>query len=320
MHPSCTAKRLGNRRAFFFFNHRHHPTMDGYPQELVDRIIDHLHNDRPALAVSAAAYRRFLHAAHHHLFVHARLRSAARCRVFLDVLDGRPGLGAHVRYLAVDNTQDESGAVLVVLAALVPHLTSVDALSLRALDFRTADDAPWAAALTHLPVREAYVYMCTFADVYQAGRLLRCFPALEEFDFWWNEWEAREPAAALRPPVFLPLAAAESAPLQHLRVVSLGDCPAVELVAWLLQTRSAAGVRVLSFNLAELELVRACAALLAAAAGAVEQLCIDCVTFPQVLRLGMLFLVVRVSHTLTVALQRTSRRSSASWASTACGR
>jgi hypothetical protein len=68
--------------------------------------------------------------------------------------------------------------------------------------------------------------------------------------------------------------------------LSIGDCPCIELIAWLLAADSARRISLFSFYLSDMDRVKASAALIAAAAGSLEQLCIDCVAFPQVFHVG----------------------------------
>jgi hypothetical protein len=80
--------------------------MNRYPQQTLDPIIDHLHDDHAALRTCAFAVRSFQSAVHHHLFWRAHMHNVFRCHALLQFLQYRPGLGTQVRLLILDNTDD----------------------------------------------------------------------------------------------------------------------------------------------------------------------------------------------------------------------
>jgi hypothetical protein len=269
----------------------HQQAMEQCPQEVLDCIIDHLHNDKQSLSTCASTYRLWQTAAHHHLFAFARLRNVQRCKSLLEIAEGRPGIGTNIRFLAITDDDDSSNSISswmkVYFDRLAPHLVNVATMTIRSLNFEQigSHEILWSSLGNMTSVREIYLYMSTFEDIQQVGRLLHSFPALEEFDFWWNNWHHQEPRASLTSP-YLPSTITKYGPLANLRVVSIGECPYMELAAWLLCTRSARSIKLLSFNLSELDLVKASSALMREAAGSLEQLCIDCVTFPKTPSIG----------------------------------
>jgi hypothetical protein len=267
--------------------------MQRCPQEVLDCIIDHCHNDNQTLSACTLTYRRWQSACHHHLFTFARLRTIRRCKDFSDILHTNPGIGSHIRHLAILVDGEDVNSLIMWMkdnfAPMAECLLQVATLTLRSLNFQEVGPCKefWLGLANLRSIREVYVYMCEFDDIWQARRLLHCFPSLEEFDFWWNQWLPQEYPVSLVEPFFYGPSTPVPCPFWKLRVVSLGDCPITELAAMLLHDGSSKTIELLSFNLSDMDLVKASEALMYSAAKSLEQICIDCVTFPVTPCIGL---------------------------------
>ncbi|KAJ7605393.1 hypothetical protein DFH06DRAFT_904377, partial [Mycena polygramma] len=66
------------------------------PQELIDATLDHLHDDRRALRVSAEVARSWTPAAQFHLFTDISAKSTASVQALAEILERGP-IGGYVR-------------------------------------------------------------------------------------------------------------------------------------------------------------------------------------------------------------------------------
>jgi hypothetical protein len=153
--------------------------------ELVDRIVDHLHDDEETLRACALVARTWLPTSRFHLLHHIHIASAAAFHSLLALLEHTPGAGAHARALALGLVWDVQGAPTVwirpplALAPLATHLPHVRRLTLND-DWTRYGDANRAALLAGF--RSVDTLDISSSIFYTAGDalgLLQSFPLLE---------------------------------------------------------------------------------------------------------------------------------------------
>ncbi len=71
------------------------------PPELLDYILDYLHDDKPSLRQCALTSRNWRSRSHHHLF-HSVYIDSTICNAFTRLLESNPPLGAHVASMAIE--------------------------------------------------------------------------------------------------------------------------------------------------------------------------------------------------------------------------
>jgi hypothetical protein len=283
--------------------------MDKCPEDVIEHILAHLEEDRDALRSCSLTCREFLYPSQRLLFRVVEVKTAAQCCRLLRSVEQRSELGLLVRRLRIVNEEDVSESespapwIVVYWPRLAPYLTGVTILTVQGIDFEAMSPSErvslWTAFAQLQAVTEIYIYMCEFQDISEVGRLLHSFPALEETDFWWNDWDSEACSGCLQPPYFMePPRFMPAAPLP-LRCVSIGDCPNTDLAAWLMYTRSAQSLALLSFHLSDLTLVKSCAALMRFAGPSVAQLSLDCMSYETDRDIGVSCVTCILSGLLT---------------------
>jgi hypothetical protein len=178
-----------------------------FPQELVDYIIDFLHDSLSSLRACSLTCRAWAESSQHHLLKSIRLRSPVRCKELISMIDDHPGLGHHIRRLSLryhlkgdhDQLFDDLFDLTSRLSnvrRLYPALTHVfdDSLTEKLI----ASIAPISSIITHLDT----AYM-RFETAEQFVKLVSCMPSLERLSFGANikNKSLPSPTASLPPPI-----------------------------------------------------------------------------------------------------------------------
>lgn len=160
------------------------------PQELIERILDHLQNSRRSLLACALTSPALLAGARHHLFYTTNLSSEEACYTICKRLPSAPGALAHVHDLRVrlptspwaDEPEPEWFAELELPALHGLHVLRLEGV--RGVSFRGPRLCGWARI--GLGVRKLVLTSCVFEDPKDMQGLLGAFPALDDlsFDGW----------------------------------------------------------------------------------------------------------------------------------------
>ncbi|KIP02590.1 hypothetical protein PHLGIDRAFT_122343 [Phlebiopsis gigantea 11061_1 CR5-6] len=210
------------------------------PAELEDIILDHLHDDRKALAACSLVRRSWLPASRYHYWRKLRLECSSN---ELDRLDRLftlfPDVVGHVRDVIFSRTKNELFKTydLTLIYALLVALTKLPALtsvSLKGLRFYSGH-TPFSLSRgpTLHTFRRLCITSCTFADFTDITYLRAIFPmltALHLDEVWWGSY------ASASPPSTSPQT---HTPFQSLTELTVGDCFSRSRVFdWLLTSSS----------------------------------------------------------------------------------
>lgn len=162
--------------------------MLGHIPELIDRVIDHLHDDEETLRACSLVARSWLPASRFHLFQALYVFNERAYRALIELLQTNPGLGTHVRELALDLLYDSYGNAepwirppidISPLNTLVP---SIEALKLSD-DWARYGELNQAVILDGFRrVRTLTIMASSFHSVQDLLTLLRSFPILERLN------------------------------------------------------------------------------------------------------------------------------------------
>ncbi|KZT71049.1 hypothetical protein DAEQUDRAFT_764274 [Daedalea quercina L-15889] len=194
------------------------------PAELIDHIIDYLHDDFRSLATCALTCRQWLPAAHFHTFGSVVLWPDT-CKTFAELLAASPELALVVHSVEMRSLVHGSRVWQLVDLSFLDVLTAVTDLKLNTI--RVADAVHEALIRTLLTVRKLAVDGCWFATLQDFAALASSFRGIESLAISFLLGDPN--AAVVSPPPSLPAS---------LRTIELGDLewdrmPAVELLDWL---------------------------------------------------------------------------------------
>ncbi|KAH7105968.1 hypothetical protein BKA62DRAFT_346646 [Auriculariales sp. MPI-PUGE-AT-0066] len=182
------------------------------PIELIDRIIDFLHDERIALHACSLVCTTWRDAALHHMFWTMRLLSSSRFRKFIHVACFRPRIGQYVRSMLLGFHRIPDG-----FQSLIPSIPHNLLPNLRSLALQHTGHTPVFAELLQHSIFASvsslsltHVWFSSFSNF----RALICsFRHLRDLSMGNVTWERDDPPS--------PVSAAEAQPVFHLRNLEL---------------------------------------------------------------------------------------------------
>ncbi|KAI0643471.1 hypothetical protein C8Q79DRAFT_915265 [Trametes meyenii] len=125
-------------------------TCEDFPSEIIDAIIDHLHDDRDALHSCALVCARWLSESRHHLFANF-LAHPQKCALtdLLQFLTSTPDVGGHIKSFSLTGYHGISLKDIVVILNALPNLHIVNLNGL-VVSKPLRDDPPLTAAIKEL--------------------------------------------------------------------------------------------------------------------------------------------------------------------------
>ena len=146
------------------------------PPELHDQVIDHLFDDKRALASCSLVCRNWRTSSQYHLFHTIRIRHPVTLESFLELLDGSPHLAPFVRSLSLCSSQCKQDVHLSVtttgLATCISKLTNLQSLRLDGVFWSNTNRvAPYRAShLRELTMRRLFTTPSVLCDTICAFR------------------------------------------------------------------------------------------------------------------------------------------------------
>lgn len=149
--------------------------------ELVDIIIDYLHDDRRSLASCALVAHQWVPSSRHHLFASVTLPSTRWLR-FLELLDSSfTTISPHVRALTLTDDQENLEPLTQSIAHLATHLLAITSLSLEMMDWRTLSRDCTATLSSFHQITYLHLSCVRFITGDDVVDLIHSYPLLEEF-------------------------------------------------------------------------------------------------------------------------------------------
>jgi len=206
---------------------RHVPQL---PVELIDRIIDFLHDDRVTLRACSLVSSTWRDASLHHMFWMVNLLSVARFRKFVHVACFRPRIGQYVREIRVAFPKVQHG-----FEALIPSIPATLMPNLRTLGLQHTGHTPVLAALLEHPMFTSVTNLCLthvwFGSFSELRGLITNFRHLRDLSIGNVTWDRDDPPSPIGP--------TEQQPSFHLRSLALHSngnfLP--HIIRWILSTR-----------------------------------------------------------------------------------
>lgn len=206
-----------------------------FPPELVDRVIDYLHDHPHTLKSISLVCRAWSAASQLHLFHTVNLSSETRSGSFLKVLQSAPKLAGHVRELRVEQFRRRAGrwiADSTTILELIPKLHGVKSLSIVTKAYAEDRRFGWPifarlGSVERLAISEFETPARAHREKDGLALFLNRFPRLRFLAL------SVSPDYALEPPhdISKPLR-----PCFHLSTLELGECCDLWTLDWLLKT------------------------------------------------------------------------------------
>lgn len=204
------------------------------PPEILDFIIDHVHDDRAVLRSCSLTARALLPTSRHHLFHAVHLPDRHRCTAFAQLLESAPDVGYQVRTLSlVEGLQLEDSEDVPWVNANSPSLAGrlPNLEFLKVVGVKDVMSAKHPAARTCLLTRFSYLHSlllsaCVFESTSDLRDLLSSLPALTHLTLHdvWDPWDM---AAGVRPEE-------DRSRRPRLRSLHLDSAPQPWILRWLL--------------------------------------------------------------------------------------
>lgn len=156
--------------------------------ELIDRVIDHLHDDEETLRACSLVARSWLPASRFHLFQTLYIFNEREFWALVELLQKNPGLGSHVRELALDILYDSYGNAEpwirppVDISPLTAHIPTIEVLTLSDDWTRYGEPNRTVILDSFRKVRTLTIMASNFYSIQDLLTLLRSFPLLERLN------------------------------------------------------------------------------------------------------------------------------------------
>lgn len=207
------------------------------PPELDDIILDHLHDDRSALASCALVRRSWLPAVRYHNWRDLRVACAQTDLKTLEgLLDDSPSLVHHVRNIVLAQKQGDVCQwydlhLLRSALTVLSRFPALDSFTLDGLWFGVSKQTPLPPCDIIFPsVRRLRISSCTFDSFNDVQEFCNTFPSLTSIQFdgvWWGRWGTPQGGAVFG-------ASPSAATLKELE---LGSCFSRDTVVdWIINT------------------------------------------------------------------------------------
>jgi hypothetical protein len=164
------------------------------PAELIDQVIDHLHDDVLALRACCLTSREWLPGARFHIFHDVLLSSPDRADAFVKLLVTWPHLSHFIQCLIIQGDAYHIYAKLdyldTVLPMIAPKLTRLRSLRVDNVTLAYANPKVLSALIHHFPaLKEIYLSSVTFDRFRDFAALVVAHPLIERLGvgrIWWN--------------------------------------------------------------------------------------------------------------------------------------
>ena len=240
-------------------------TMTPLAQELVDTVIDHLHDDHKSLHACALTCQSWLPSAQHHIFRVVELETHEQCIQFWSLMKSNPRLGALVQIISIR----ERGYLWVEedLPLVAPYVSEARTMSVCDVTFTARVQA--CICMHFTSVKRLELNLSRFPAFSPAAVLLQSFPNLTELDLWGIFWAPGADCSSLNN---------SSHPIQKLSLHNLliGYCHVDQLIEWLSSTSSLEQIKTLSLRLGAPSDILPLAMLLRSAGPSLEDLTVNC--------------------------------------------
>ncbi|KAF8904286.1 hypothetical protein CPB85DRAFT_1255442 [Mucidula mucida] len=222
------------------------------PQEIIDIIINHSHNDKSALSVLALVSWSWLPSARCHLFARVELRElyeAAdgaipfdpfwRFHSGLEILMRSPAIASCIRFVQIRVNHDQ---YLVTqgfqFLSLLPNLCALSLMNIAWLNLNPGNVPTILTGITTVAptLEELSLTTVTFADTADVALFVRTFLKVKRLSFSTCEWDAEWKAPTMTP--IFAFCGLPEPPVQAvicLEYISIHDCPPQAILEILLQ-------------------------------------------------------------------------------------
>lgn len=162
------------------------------PAELIDQVIDHLHDDVLALRACCITSRAWVSRARYHIF-HDILLSADRADAFAMLLETSPHISHFVKSLNIKGEADQifnkSDYLVAVVPAIAPKLTRLKNLRIDSVTLAHLHPKVLSALIQGFPeLEELYLSSVTFDRFRDFAAFIVAHPSLKCLDLghiWW---------------------------------------------------------------------------------------------------------------------------------------
>ncbi|KAF8530692.1 hypothetical protein JB92DRAFT_2782395, partial [Gautieria morchelliformis] len=162
------------------------------PGELIDQVIDHLHDDSPSLRACCITCRAWVPSSRFHIF-HDIVLPAKRADALALILETSPHIAPLVRSLAIINPWPDAkyNYLDAVIPAIAPKLTRLKTLRLRCVTL-TKQDPKVLSALIHnfSTLQELHIPSATFNSFRDFAALIVAHPFLECLEVGFVSWKS----------------------------------------------------------------------------------------------------------------------------------
>lgn len=237
--------------------------MTSLAQELVDTIIDYLHDDSKALHACALTCQSWLPSSRHHIFRVVELETHQQCIKFWSLVKSNLGLGALVQIISIR----ERGHLWVEedLPLVAPYISEARTMSVCDVTFTARVQA--CICMHFASVKRLELNLSRFPAFPPAAGLLQSFPKLTELDLWGIFWGSDVDGSShdngIRPKLAL-------------HNLFIGYCHVGPLINWLSSTSSLERIKTLSLRLGAPLDILPLATLLRSAGPSLEDLTVNC--------------------------------------------
>ncbi|KAF8530822.1 hypothetical protein JB92DRAFT_3139208 [Gautieria morchelliformis] len=170
------------------------------PGELVDQVIDHLHDDPPSLRACCITCRAWVPSARFHIF-HNIVLSAERADALTVLLETSPHISSLVRSLTIKGHQDEMPKGLdyyleAVIPAIAPKLTRLKTLRVERVTLAMQDPKVLSALIHNFStLQELCLSFVLFDRFRDFAALIVAHPFLECLDLGFIYWNFKSVTA-----------------------------------------------------------------------------------------------------------------------------
>ncbi len=206
------------------------------PPELLDHVLDYLHDDKLSLRHCSLTSRNWLPRAQHHLF-HSIDIDSTTCNAFTRLLESNPSLGSHVANMAIEGVfgffsldRNHSVAVHKWLRTTLPRFSHLlHNLTKLELALMTIDATLVGCVFGNLAtITQLTLYACTFTSSDVFVQLFLSYPRMKRLDVAWfqvcdtgrvmgQNWDISVPQG-IKPP----------------QLVSISTRDGIDLLKWLI--------------------------------------------------------------------------------------
>ncbi|KAF8524442.1 hypothetical protein JB92DRAFT_2827030 [Gautieria morchelliformis] len=167
-----------------------------FPGELIDQVIDHLHNDSPSLRACCITCRAWAPSARFHIF-HNIVVSAKRADELAVILETSPHISPLVRSLTIEGDAQlvyiRSDYLDAAIPAIAPKLTRLKTLRLERVTLAQQHPKVLSVLIHNFPtLQELCITSVTFTRFRDFAALIVAHPFLECLDlaFIWWDWDS----------------------------------------------------------------------------------------------------------------------------------